>query len=123
MIDFFNNLERNFQVDKLNFEYLSSDPVQHVIIDNFLPTEVFNQLCIEIKTFPQDKWLVKNLPNSGVRKESRDFTNSPVMQEMMIHLTSQMFVKWMSNITKCENIIPDIHHLGGGLSSAPSVGI
>ena len=120
MIDFFNNLERNFQVDKLNFEYLSSDPVQHVIIDNFLPTEVFNQLCIEIKTFPQDKWLVKNLPNSGVRKESRDFTNSPVMQEMMIHLTSQMFVKWMSNITKCENIIPDIYHLGGGLSSAPS---
>ena len=120
MIDFFNNLERNFQVDKLNFEYLSSDPVQHVIIDNFLPTEVFNQLCIEIKTFPQDKWLVKNLPNSGVRKESRDFTNSPVMQEMMIHLTSQMFVKWMSKITKCENIIPDIHHLGGGLSSAPS---
>ena len=120
MIDFFNNLERNFQVEKLNFEYLSSDPVQHVIIDNFLPTEVFNQLCIEIKTFPQDKWLVKNLPNSGVRKESRDFTNSPVMQEMMIHLTSQMFIKWMSKITKCENIIPDIHHLGGGLSSAPS---
>ena len=120
MIDFFNNLERNFQVEKLNSEYLSSAPVQHVIIDNFLPTEMFNQLCIEIKTFPQDKWLVKNLPNSGVRKESRDFTNSPVMQEMMIHLTSQMFVKWMSKITKCENIIPDIHHLGGGLSSAPS---
>ena len=120
MINFFNNLERNFQVEKLNSEYLSSAPVQHIIIDNFLPKEVFNQLCIEIKTFPQDKWLVKNLPNSGVRKESRDFTNSPVMQEMMIHLTSQMFVKWMSKITKCENIIPDIHHLGGGLSSAPS---
>ena len=54
MINFFNNLERNFQVEKLNSEYLSSAPVQHVIIDNFLPTEMFNQLCIEIKTFPQD---------------------------------------------------------------------
>ncbi len=120
MINFFNNLENNFEVSKLKSQYASSTPVPHVIIDNFLPANVFNQLCKEIKSFPQDKWIVKNLPNSGIRKESRDFTNSPVMQEIMIHLTSQMFVKWMSKITECDNIIPDIHHLGAGLSAAPA---
>lgn len=120
LLDFFNNLETNFNTEKVKFEYNNASILPHVIIDNFLPADSYKLLCEEIKNFPQDKWIVKNLPNSGIRKEARDFTKSPVMQELMIHLTSQMFVAWMSKITECNDIIPDVHHLGAGLSAAPS---
>ena len=120
ILDFFNNLETQFNPENLKLHYKNSLPISHVIVDNFLPADVYNKLIDEIKFFPQDKWITKNLPNSGTRQESRDFTNSPVIQELMIHLTSQMFVKWLSKITGSDDIIPDFHHLGAGLSSAPS---
>lgn len=120
ILNFFNNLENNFNVDDLKNQYSTATPIPHVIVDNFLPADVFKNLCAEITSYPEDKWIIKNLPNSGTRKESRDFAKSPVIQEVMIHLTSHMFVNWMSKITGCDDIIPDIHHLGAGLTSAPA---
>lgn len=120
LLNFFNNLETHFNVEELRAAYLNSTPLPHVIVDNFLPADVFSELCKEIKTFPENKWIVKNLPNSGTRKEAREFSSSPVIQETMIHLTSHAFVEWMSKITGCDDIIPDVHHLGAGLTSAPT---
>ena len=120
MLDFFNRLEDTYNVDDIKNQYISAKPLSHFVIDDFLPKDVFDKLCTDIKNFPQDKWIVKNLKNSGVRKESRDFTSSPILQEFTIHLTSHIFVKWLNKITDCEQIIPDIHHLGAGLSSAPT---
>lgn len=120
LLNFFNNLENTFNVDQLKDQFSKARPVPHIIVDNFLPADIYAKLCKEITTFPNDKWIVKNLPNSGVRKEARDFVGSPIMQEVMIHLTSHMFVNWMGKITGCDDIIPDIHHLGAGLTSAPA---
>lgn len=120
MLDFFNNLEHAYNVDELKNQYINSKPLPHFIIDDFLPKDIFDLICTEIKNFPQDKWIVKNLKNSGIRKETRDFTSSPALQETMIHLTSHSFVSWLNKITDCDQIIPDIHHLGAGLSAAPS---
>ncbi len=120
MLDFFNKLEHTYNVDELKNQYINATPLPHFIIDDFLPKDIFDKLCADIKNFPQDKWIVKNLKNSGIRKEARDFTSSPILQELMIHLTSHSFVKWLNKVTDCEQIIPDIHHLGAGLSAAPS---
>jgi len=120
MLDFFNKLDDIYNVDELKHQYISSSPISHFIIDDFLPGDIFYKLCVDIKNFPEDKWIVKNLKNSGIRKESRDFTRSPVLQELMIHLTSHSFVTWLNKITGCDQIIPDLHHLGAGLSAAPA---
>lgn len=117
--EFFNNIATYFNTDNLKNQYVVSSPIPHVIIDNFLPPAVYADLLNEIQNFPQDKWVVKNLPQSGTRKESRDFTSSPVIQEIMTQLTAHSFVSWMGEITGCNDIIPDIHHLGAGLTSAP----
>jgi Rps23 Pro-64 3,4-dihydroxylase Tpa1-like proline 4-hydroxylase len=119
-LNFFNNLEKNFNIDDLISQYKNSNPLSHIIVDNFLPTDMYKKLCDDISNYPQDKWSIKNLPNSGIRKEARDFIDSPVIQQIMIHLTSHMFVEWMSKITGCDDIIPDIHHLGAGMTSAPA---
>jgi hypothetical protein len=118
--DFFNNLNTRFNVDDLKNQYASSNLVPHIIVDNFLPNNIFIDLCNEIKNFPRDKWIVKNLKNSGIRKESRDFTETPLIQHVMTQFTAGSFVNWLSSITGCTQIIPDVHHLGAGLSSAPA---
>jgi hypothetical protein len=117
---FFNNLTTQFNTNDLKNQYVVSAPIPHLIIDNFLPLDMYTGLLDEIQNFPQDKWIIKNLPHSGIRKESRDFTSSPVIQQIMTQLTAHSFVSWMGEITGYNDIIPDIHHLGAGLTSSPN---
>jgi len=117
---FFNQIENIHDTDVLSEQYNNSVLIPHIIVDNFLPDDIFDKLCKEIDSFPEDKLISKSLQYSGTRKESRDFSESPLMQEIMTKLTACEFVKWMSKITNCNQIIPDIHHLGAGLSTAPS---
>lgn len=117
---YFNDIEQCLNVDTFSELYNDSSPVKHVIVDNFLPHSVFLDICNDISNFPDDKWISKQLPESGVRKESRDFTGTPLIQEFMTLLTEQHFVSWLSKVTNCEGVIPDPYHLGAGISSAPS---
>jgi Rps23 Pro-64 3,4-dihydroxylase Tpa1-like proline 4-hydroxylase len=117
---FFNNLESAINTDKISEEYATSSPIHYAIVDNFLPSNLFKDLCNEITHFPESKWIVKQLESSGTRKESRDFTESPLVQSLMTELTAHSFVSWLTKVTNNENIIPDVHHLGAGLSVAPS---
>jgi len=116
---FFNELTENYSTETLSTQFLSATPLRHLIIDNFLPTDIFQELCKEIQQFPSDKWITKNL-GASIRKESRDFTDSPTVQSVITNLTAHSFVNWMSKITKCDEIIPDPHHLGAGLTAAPA---
>ncbi len=114
---FFNELAENHDTEMLSNQFASATPLPHLIIDNFLPADIFQELCRDINQFPADKWITKNLGNS-IRKESRDFTESYIIQNIITNLTAHSFVNWMSSITNCKEIIPDPHHLGAGLTSA-----
>lgn len=117
---YFNTLEERFNTEDFSHAYEEGTPVKHLIVDDFLSNDIFNKICNEIENFPNDKWITKQLENSGVRKESRDFTATPAIQEFMTMLTEHHFVSWLGNITSCKGVIPDPHHLGAGLSAAPS---
>jgi Rps23 Pro-64 3,4-dihydroxylase Tpa1-like proline 4-hydroxylase len=117
---YFNDLEKHFDVESLSHIYEEGKPVKHLIVDNFLPGDIYNDLCYEIETYPEEKWITKQLDYSGARKESRDFTGSPTVHSFMNMLTEHHFVSWLGKITNCESVIPDPHHLGAGVSVAPS---
>lgn len=117
---FFNNLEKNYPVESLLTQYNNSSPIKHVIIDNFFPNDLYTQICSNIKNYPINKWIYKNLGNtSGPRKETRDFTGSTLLQDVMLQLAGHNFVSWMTKITGIEGIIPDPHYLGAGITSTP----
>lgn len=118
--EFFNNIEQRYNAETLKNSFSSALPIPHVIIDNFLPENVFKDLCKDIKNYPQEKWIVKSLGTSSIRKEARDFTESPILNQVLTNLTAHSFVTWMSKITGNPGIIPDPHHLGAGLTSTPS---
>ena len=120
LYEFFNNIEHRYPVETLKQSFDKALPIPHIIIDNFLPDNVFKDLCDDIKNYPPEKWIVKNLGISSVRKEARDFTESPVVNQILTNLTAHSFVTWMGKITANASIIPDPHHLGAGLTSTPS---
>ncbi len=120
LYEFFNNIEQQYSVETLKTSFNNSSPMPHVIIDNFLPDNIFKDLCNDIKNYPQEKWIVKSLGTSSIRKEARDFTKSPILNQILINLTAHNFVTWMGKITNNSGIIPDLHHLGAGLTSTPS---
>lgn len=118
ILNFFKNLSNT---DNLAAQYTSATPLPHVIVDNFLPDEIFKNLCTDIRQYPPNKWIIKQLSDtSGIRKEARDFNDSYTLQNIMLNLTGHNFVSWMNKITGATNIIPDLHHLGAGLTAAPS---
>lgn len=118
ILDFFKNLPN---AEHLAERYRSASPIPHLIVDNFLPENIFKDLCTDIKDYPADKWIFKQLGGtSGIRKEARDFSDSYTLQSVMLNLTGHNFVSWMSDVTGSTDIIPDPHHLGAGLTSAPT---
>jgi Rps23 Pro-64 3,4-dihydroxylase Tpa1-like proline 4-hydroxylase len=117
---FFNNLEKYYATESLSNQYKVSSPIKHIIVDNFFPEEIYKNLCNDIRNYPADKWIHKNLGNtSGPRKETRDFTGSDILQNIMLNLTGHNFISWMTKITGVEGIIPDPHYLGAGITSTP----
>jgi Rps23 Pro-64 3,4-dihydroxylase Tpa1-like proline 4-hydroxylase len=120
LYEFFNNIEQRYNVETLKNSFNEALPIPHVIIDNFFPDDIFKDLCNDIKNYPQEKWIVKNLGTSSIRKEARDFTESPILNQILTNLTAHSFVTWMGKITNNSSIIPDPHHLGAGLTSTPS---
>ena len=114
---FFNQLSQHHSVDR---GFADQPVVPHTIVDDFLPEHLFDAVTTELETFPEERWITKQLKNSGVRKESRDFVDTPSVQSMMTELTAHSFLTWMSSVTNFDDIIPDPHHLGAGASSAPS---
>lgn len=119
--NFFNNLLLCDNILSLQERYRTATPLPHLIIDNFLPDDIFKELCNDITNYPTDKWIIKQLSNStGIRKEARDFSNSQILHSVMMNLLAQNFVKWLGTITDSPDIIPDPHYLGAGLTSTPS---
>lgn len=117
---FFNKLEEIYDTNILLNQYNSSSPVRHIIIDNFLPQEIFNNVCNEIEYFPKDKWISKTLGTASDRKEARDFSESYVLGNVFYGLTSHGFIEWIEKIVNQTGIISDPHHLGSGITSTPT---
>lgn len=117
--NFFQSLETTYPVDIHRQEYLTGKPVSQLIIDNFLPNEVYQEILNELDNYPEEMWAIKNLPSSGIRKESKNFNATPLLRTVANSFTSDLFVSWMKKITNNDQIIPDVEFLGAGLASAP----
>ncbi len=118
--NFFQSLPDRFSADKYSKIYQAGIPVPYLVIDDFLPLNIYSSVVEEMKQYPLDHWKVKQLPSSGVRKESKDLSSTPLLRTVVNSFTSNLFVSWLKSVTGNQQIIPDVELLGAGLSSAPS---
>ena len=58
---FFNQLSQYHSVDR---RFADQPVVPHTIVDDFLPEHLFDAVTTELETFPEERWITKQLKNN-----------------------------------------------------------
>lgn len=111
---FFNDIENIFPCEKYN-NHASTIPVPYTIIDDFLPTDIYDQILLEIENIDKDS-LTTFENKLSRRKECRNFTNVPLIQTLSNSFQTSKFIYWLEQITDTKKLIPDPHLRGAGFA-------
>ena len=108
--DYLNDLaEKNCQ------SYAQAQPFPHIVMDNFLPEGVLDQILEEFPKPGEINW--KKFDAAAEKK----LASTSVLQMgeatrfLLYQLNSSMFVRFLEKLTGISGIIPDPHFQGGGL--------
>ncbi|HZP44667.1 MAG TPA: 2OG-Fe(II) oxygenase [Candidatus Binataceae bacterium] len=95
-------------------QYNAASPFPHIVLDDFLPTELAN-LCLE--EFPQCRAAhTQYARNQENRKfEFKPETLSPTLRSLFQSFNSAPFIAFIENVTGIKGLIPDPLYAGAGL--------
>lgn len=96
-------------------KYINAEPFPHIIIDDFLPETILNNVLAE---FPEPKsidW--KKFENKAEKKlaSQSELQMGEATQFLLYRLNSSTFIEFLEKLTGISGIIPDPHFQGGGL--------
>lgn len=86
-------------------------------LDNFLPDDLAMSLSEEIKNIDMSKCKIFNR-NGSYMEECNDLKLMPEAENVIYQLHSQQGLKWLSDVTGIENILPDPYLIGSGYSKS-----
>lgn len=96
-------------------EYVSAQPFPHIVIDDFLPPQVLDEVLEEFPSPDQDAWMRFE---SGTERKLASRKDTP-MGEATLHLLGELnsaaFMDFLETMTGIDGLIPDPHFEGGGL--------
>jgi hypothetical protein len=95
--------------------YASADPFPHTVIDNFLPTEICEQLLAEFPTAEQIAWHRFDKHHSKKLATRGDDQFGPATRQVMHQFSSAACLTFLEALTGIAGLMPDPHFEGGGL--------
>lgn len=95
--------------------YAQAKPFPHIVIDNFLPESILNQVLGEFPDPQKIAW--KKFNNTAEKKlaSTSELQMGENTRLLLQQLNSSTFVNFLEQLTGIEGIIPDPHFVGGGL--------
>jgi Rps23 Pro-64 3,4-dihydroxylase Tpa1-like proline 4-hydroxylase len=101
--------------NKYQTEYAQNQPFPHIIIDNFLPETLLEQVLEEFPDSKKIDW--KKFDNSAEKKlaSTSELQMGKNTRSLLYQLNSSTFVNFLEKLTGIDGIIPDPHFVGGGL--------
>ncbi|PIE24038.1 MAG: proline hydroxylase [Planctomycetota bacterium] len=105
-------LERAYD---LRETYRGGDPFPHIVIDNFFPEPIVDQVLDEFPSPASYEW--QEFKNSRERKlaSSNEKLLGPATRRLIWEMNSQVFLEFLQVLTGIDNLISDPMLLGGGL--------
>jgi hypothetical protein len=100
----------------LRGQFEAARPFPHIVIDDFLPTAVAEQLCLEFPPAASPIW--SRLPSDDQKSKyvTTDEGKIPFRARAVIHeLNSGTFLELLERITGIPELVPDTKLVGGGL--------
>ncbi|MBV8882427.1 MAG: 2OG-Fe(II) oxygenase [Chroococcidiopsidaceae cyanobacterium CP_BM_RX_35] len=111
-------LDRAYLIDlatKYREAYAQAEPFPHVVIDNFLPESILDDVLQEFPKVNSVDW--KKFDNSAEKKLAfeRDHQVGDNTRLLLYLLNSSTFMDFLENLTGISGLVPDPHFVGGGL--------
>jgi len=108
-------LNPNIDFNKLSSEFQNAEPFPHVVIDNFFPPELAEELAASFPSFGEDFWYVYKNPI-----EDKLACNIPEhmptrINEVLGELNKDQFLKSLTDLTGIEDLKADHGLHGGGM--------
>lgn len=108
--DYLNDL-----ADKNREIYSQSNPFPHIIIDNFLPEPVLDQILEEFPKPGAIDWRKFDAPQEKKLASTSELQMGEAIRFLLYQLNSSTFISFLEQLTGIDGIIPDPHFTGGGL--------
>ncbi len=103
-------------------EYRNAQPWPHVVIDDFLPENLINNIVHSFPAPDHDAWLdwtkrdtTHQPKKQGIGSADRLFNVSPYLQHVLGSFQSSPFLQFLQRLTGIPKLLPDPHFHGGGL--------
>lgn len=95
--------------------YSQASPFPHVIIDNFLPVELLDNILKEFPKVDSINW--QKFDNTSEKKlaSKHELQMGEATRLLLYQLNSSVFINFIESLTGIDGIIPDPHFEGGGL--------
>ena len=115
----------HFDTEKLKHDFLTAQPFNYLVFDNFFSEPYLNNVLTEIQQYPPDLWYDKS--NASINNESdnifqskkialTDYNKMGSKAKSFIDLTrSDEFIQFLMNITCIPDLENDPHLFGGGI--------
>lgn len=116
--DFFTNLNDIHKPADLSEPFSTGNPVPFIIIDNFLPQDVYRQIITQFYEISDNNYMIFENKVSR-RKECRNMYQAPLLQTLSHCLNGSLFIKWLEQVSDTEKLVPDPHLRGGGFCRSP----
>lgn len=103
-------------------DYARAKPFPHIVIDNFLPEGILENVLDEFPKAEGIKWVEYNDP-ANKKLQSKDETQLGANTRFLLYqFNSSIFIRFLETLTGISNLIPDPHYWGGGLHQIPRGG-
>ena len=99
----------------LKTEFATAHPYQHVVIDNFLSQNVFQQAMADFDVVSKEQWTGYLHVNERKFANSNPDTWGPTLQQIAHELNTPEFVSLLEELTGIANLLIDPTFEGGGL--------
>ncbi len=107
---------------KLAASFLTAEPFPHVVIDDFLPSDVIRSLIDSYPIATAD-WTQFDDPFEKVKFTQSDEEAMPgLIRHILQQFNGQVFVEFLEQLTGIKGLLPDPHFEGGGMHQIASGG-
>lgn len=95
--------------------YGATDPFPHVVLDDFLPVVVADEIEASFPGPSAIAWKDKIHEHSKKLASSREETMPPAIRNFLLQCNSSTFMTFLEELTGIAHLIPDPHYEGGGM--------
>lgn len=95
-------------------KYMNAAPFPHIYLDNFLPTEVADQILEEFPDKTDPRWQNFKNPRETKLANNHDELMPPLVRHILAQFNSAAMCTFLEKLTGIQGIIPDPYFWGGG---------